>query len=93
MLAKHDKLEEVRLLHIPGITDFELEIDALAHFLGSLPQRTSDKAQCVPASRRCRGGISNGRHAVKKQIESLANASWPKRHRHSLSRSPLDNFY
>ncbi|KHT65426.1 hypothetical protein RJ45_01240 [Photobacterium gaetbulicola] len=40
-LGKHDKLEEVRLLHIPAITDFEQEIDALAHYLSALPARTT----------------------------------------------------
>lgn len=41
LLGRHDKLEEIRLLHIPGITDFEQEIDALAHYLSELPERTS----------------------------------------------------
>lgn len=40
LLSRYDKLEEVRLLHIPGITDFEQEIDALTHYLSSLPERT-----------------------------------------------------
>ncbi|PSU29316.1 YjjW family glycine radical enzyme activase [Photobacterium lutimaris] len=40
LLSRHDKLEEVRLLHIPGITDFEHEIDAISHYLISLPERT-----------------------------------------------------
>ena len=37
LLAQHDKLYEVRLLHIPGISDFDHEIDALSHYLNKLP--------------------------------------------------------
>ncbi|PSW18236.1 YjjW family glycine radical enzyme activase [Photobacterium sanctipauli] len=40
-LTKHDKLEEVRLLHIPSITDYEPEIEVVGHFLKSLPKRTT----------------------------------------------------
>jgi pyruvate formate lyase activating enzyme len=37
LLAQHKKLYEVRLLHIPGISDFDHEIDALSHYLNKLP--------------------------------------------------------
>ncbi|WP_037028592.1 YjjW family glycine radical enzyme activase [Psychromonas aquimarina] len=37
LLAAEHKLYEVRLLHIPGKTDFESEIDALADYLKKLP--------------------------------------------------------
>jgi len=40
LLAMHDKLYEVRLLHIPGITDFDIDIDALAGYLTKLPETT-----------------------------------------------------
>lgn len=40
LLAQHDKLYEVRLLHIPGITDFDIDIDALAGYLTELPETT-----------------------------------------------------
>ncbi|MBY5945963.1 YjjW family glycine radical enzyme activase [Photobacterium rosenbergii] len=73
MLAKHDKLEEVRLLHIPGITDFELEIDALAHFLGSLPQRTSVRLNAFQ-HHGVVGEALQWQTCSQKQIESLANA-------------------
>jgi pyruvate formate lyase activating enzyme len=43
LLAKHDKLYEVRLLHIPGITDYEQEIDALGTYLHQLPAKTRVK--------------------------------------------------
>ncbi|MGV5001787.1 YjjW family glycine radical enzyme activase [Shewanella xiamenensis] len=36
LLAQQQKLYEVRLLHIPGITDFEEEIDALSYYLLTL---------------------------------------------------------
>ncbi len=42
-LAQCDKLYEVRLLHIPGKTDFDTEIDALAHYLKQLPNATRIK--------------------------------------------------
>ena len=71
-LALHDKLEEVRLLHIPGITDFEQEIDALAHFLGSLPERTKIRLNAFQHH-----GVVGEALAWKtcnqEQIESLAN--------------------
>ncbi|KLV00905.1 YjjW family glycine radical enzyme activase [Photobacterium aphoticum] len=41
LLAEHDKLEEVRLLHIPGITDYVGEIDAVSTYLHTLPARTT----------------------------------------------------
>ncbi|KLV07215.1 hypothetical protein ABT56_06660 [Photobacterium aquae] len=41
LLKQHDKLEELRLLHIPGITDYEREIDELASYLRELPRRTT----------------------------------------------------
>lgn len=40
LLALYDKLYEVRLLHIPGITDFDTETDALAGYLNQLPAAT-----------------------------------------------------
>jgi len=43
LLSQHDKLYEVRLLQIPGVTDFESEIDALAGFLTQLPPSTRIK--------------------------------------------------
>jgi pyruvate formate lyase activating enzyme len=43
LLAQHDKLYEVRLLHIPGITDFDTDIDALAGYLTQLPAATRIK--------------------------------------------------
>ncbi|MFT5880170.1 MAG: pyruvate formate lyase activating enzyme [Moritella sp.] len=43
LLAQHDKLYEVRLLHIPGITDFDFEIDELAGYLTQLPPATRIK--------------------------------------------------
>lgn len=38
LLAQHNKLYEVRLLHIPGISDFDHEITALSHYLNQLPE-------------------------------------------------------
>ncbi|MDX1304601.1 MAG: YjjW family glycine radical enzyme activase [Photobacterium sp.] len=43
LLARHRKLYEVRLLHIPGITDFDAEIDELAGYLNKLPTETRIK--------------------------------------------------
>ncbi|AZG73362.1 YjjW family glycine radical enzyme activase [Shewanella livingstonensis] len=43
LLAQHNKLYEVRLLHIPGITDYDVEIDALATYLAKLPSDTRIK--------------------------------------------------
>ncbi len=43
LLAQHNKLYEVRLLHIPGITDFDTDIDALAGYLTKLPAVTRIK--------------------------------------------------
>jgi len=43
LLSQHSKLYEVRLLQIPGVTDFESEIDALAGFLTQLPPTTRIK--------------------------------------------------
>lgn len=37
LLAEHGKLYEVRLLHIPGISDFDSEIEAVATYLKQLP--------------------------------------------------------
>ncbi|WOT04963.1 YjjW family glycine radical enzyme activase [Shewanella youngdeokensis] len=37
MLVDHAKLYEVRLLHIPQVSDFDTEIDAVAHYLNQLP--------------------------------------------------------
>ncbi len=36
-LAEHGKLHELRLLHIPKKSDLDIEIDALAKFIASLP--------------------------------------------------------
>ncbi|MGF1687354.1 YjjW family glycine radical enzyme activase [Photobacterium japonica] len=41
LLAAQDKLEEIRLLHIPGITDYDSEIDAVSTYLHTLPPRTT----------------------------------------------------
>ena len=38
LLAQHEKLYEVRLLHIPSISDFDQEIDALSQYLNKLPE-------------------------------------------------------
>lgn len=38
-LAQHNKLEEVRLLPIKGITDYQDHLEALVSFLAALPQR------------------------------------------------------
>ena len=38
LLAQHNKLYEVRLLHIPSISDFDQEIDALSLYLNKLPE-------------------------------------------------------
>ncbi|PSW06104.1 YjjW family glycine radical enzyme activase [Photobacterium lipolyticum] len=43
LLARHQKLYEVRLLYIPGITDFDAEIDELAGYLNTLPTDTRIK--------------------------------------------------
>jgi len=43
LLAQHNKLYEVRLLHIPGITDYEQHIDAFARYLRQLPAQTRVK--------------------------------------------------
>ncbi|MGX9463008.1 YjjW family glycine radical enzyme activase [Shewanella sp. A14] len=43
LLSQHNKLHEVRLLHIPGITDYDAEIDALAAYLLRLPHETRIK--------------------------------------------------
>ncbi|WP_299797918.1 YjjW family glycine radical enzyme activase [uncultured Shewanella sp.] len=40
LLSQHDKLYEVRLLQIPGVTDFESEIDSLAGLLTRLSPST-----------------------------------------------------
>ncbi|WP_108944838.1 YjjW family glycine radical enzyme activase [Shewanella halifaxensis] len=37
LLAEQDKLYEIRLLHIPGVSDFDSEIDAVAAYLKQLP--------------------------------------------------------
>ena len=38
LLAQHDKLHEVRLLHIPNKTDLLCEIDAVSGYLKTLPE-------------------------------------------------------
>ena len=38
LLAKHDKLHEVRLLYIPNKTDLLCEIDAISEYLKTLPE-------------------------------------------------------
>ncbi|MGF1876509.1 YjjW family glycine radical enzyme activase [Photobacterium frigidiphilum] len=43
LLAQHNKLYEVRLLHIPGQTDFDAEVDELASYLTQLPKDTRIK--------------------------------------------------
>lgn len=43
LIAQHSKLYEVRLLHIPEVTDFETEIDSLAGYLKQLPTETRIK--------------------------------------------------
>ncbi|MGF1870017.1 YjjW family glycine radical enzyme activase [Photobacterium indicum] len=43
LLAQHNKLYEVRLLHIPGKTDFDAEVDELASYLTQLPKDTRIK--------------------------------------------------
>ncbi|WP_350433342.1 YjjW family glycine radical enzyme activase [Shewanella sp. H8] len=43
LLAQHNKLYEVRLLHIPTVTDYDVEIDALAAYINSLPMNTRIK--------------------------------------------------
>jgi pyruvate formate lyase activating enzyme len=43
LLAQHNKLYEVRLLHIPGKTDFDAEVDELASYLTQLPKHTRIK--------------------------------------------------
>ena len=73
LLAKHDKLEEVRLLHIPGITDFELEIDALAQYLGYLPDRTTIRLNAFQ-HHGVVGEALNWETCSKAQVESLATA-------------------
>ncbi|MGF1684873.1 YjjW family glycine radical enzyme activase [Photobacterium minamisatsumaniensis] len=40
-LAQQDKLEEVRLLYIPNITDYASEIGEVSQFLQTLPKRTT----------------------------------------------------
>ncbi|WP_064603599.1 YjjW family glycine radical enzyme activase [Photobacterium sp. J15] len=40
LLAEQQKLHEVRLLHIPSVTDFQAEIDDLADYLSQLPIST-----------------------------------------------------
>ncbi|HHF3004253.1 YjjW family glycine radical enzyme activase [Vibrio diabolicus] len=37
-LAKHEKLYEVRLLHIPGKSDLDIEIVAIGRYLSTLPE-------------------------------------------------------
>ncbi|PQJ84225.1 YjjW family glycine radical enzyme activase [Aliivibrio sifiae] len=41
LLAQHDKLHEVRLLHIPNKTDLLCEIDAVSEYLKTLPDHIS----------------------------------------------------
>ncbi|WP_076413477.1 YjjW family glycine radical enzyme activase [Shewanella sp. UCD-KL12] len=43
LIAKYNKLYEVRLLQIPGVTDFEAEIDSLSDYLKRLPRETRIK--------------------------------------------------
>ncbi|MEZ9820604.1 YjjW family glycine radical enzyme activase [Shewanella sp. 10N.286.45.A1] len=43
LLASKGKLYEVRLLHIPGITDFDTEITAVASHLKTLPKKVRIK--------------------------------------------------
>ena len=43
LLAQHNKLYEVRLLHIPEVTDYDTQIDALAAYLTQLPSDTRVK--------------------------------------------------
>ncbi|MBB1363078.1 YjjW family glycine radical enzyme activase [Shewanella sp. SR44-4] len=43
LLTQHNKLYEVRLLHIPGITDYEHDVDALGGYLSNLPTETRVK--------------------------------------------------
>ncbi|MGF1886280.1 YjjW family glycine radical enzyme activase [Photobacterium profundum] len=43
LLVQHNKLYEVRLLHIPGKTDFDAEVDELASYLTQLPKDTRIK--------------------------------------------------
>ncbi|MCL1051364.1 YjjW family glycine radical enzyme activase [Shewanella abyssi] len=43
MLAELGKLYEVRLLHIPRVSDFDSEVDAVAHYLTQLPSNVRVK--------------------------------------------------
>ena len=43
LLASKGKLHEVRLLHIPGISDFDTEITAVANHLNTLPKKVRIK--------------------------------------------------
>ncbi|QQX79950.1 YjjW family glycine radical enzyme activase [Shewanella sp. KX20019] len=43
MLAEQEKLYEVRLLHIPEVSDFDSEIDAVARYLTQLPSNVRVK--------------------------------------------------
>lgn len=38
LLAEHGKLHEVRLLHIPGKSDLDTEVEAVGEFLNTLPE-------------------------------------------------------
>ena len=40
LLSQHNKLHELRLLYIPTVTDFDVEIDELAKYLTLLPTNT-----------------------------------------------------
>ncbi|WP_299015102.1 YjjW family glycine radical enzyme activase [uncultured Photobacterium sp.] len=71
LLASHKKLHEVRLLHIPTITDFQGEIDDLAHYLLQLPASTRIRLNAFQ-HHGVTGEALNWPICTKEEIESLA---------------------
>ncbi len=71
LIAKHNKLYEIRLLQIPGVTDFESEINPLADFLKQLPSMTRIKLNAFQ-HHGVKGESLTWRICLKEDIEQLA---------------------
>lgn len=71
LLASLDKLYELRLLLIPGQTDLETEVDALANFLTQLPPEVRIKLNAFQ-THGVTGTASDWPTCSKEQIEGFA---------------------
>ena len=88
LLAEQDKLYEVRLLHIPGQTDFDLEIDALASYLKPLSTATRIKLNAFQ-HHGVTGEARNWSSCSEAQMERLAEQLT----RHGVSNLILPSVY